>query len=219
MKITILLTTTVNIQSHISWLKQIDSIERKNMYENIISLWLEKTELNIVVVENSGYAFENLQEKYKHFSNRFEIICFDYGSIPKNDKQLLDNYEAKGQHEVYAINYASKKSKIIQNSDYLIKITGRYFIPSFEKMIKNNLQDLKYQCIRQSTIWRKMNRCEIVGCSIKYINNIFEFPSNDDMLELEYMNRMNKLKNILTLPKMKLHQKTKQGVGKLMTYL
>ena len=60
MKITILLTTTVNIQSHISWLKQIDSIERKNMYENIISLWLEKTELNIVVVENSGYAFENI---------------------------------------------------------------------------------------------------------------------------------------------------------------
>ena len=207
MKITLILTTTINTQNHISWLKQRNSEERKQMYEEIIKLWLKNTNFKIVVVENSGSNF-NLEK-----NKNLEIISFTY---PEKDKIILDKLEAKGQHEIYSIQYACNNSKFIKDSDYVIKITGRYFIPKLENLINKlvNNQD----CIRQSQKWRKMNRCEIVGCHKNIIDKIFYFPLKDDMMEQEMMNRMEKLK-ILELPKMKLHKPTKQGVGNLMKEL
>ncbi len=207
MNIVILLTTTINTQNHISWLKQRNSNERKVMYEEIIKLWLKNTNFKIVVVENSGSNF-NLEK-----NKRLEILSFTY---PEKDKKLLDKYEAKGQHEMYSIQYACKNSKFIKDCDYVIKITGRYFIPEFEKIINKLL--LNQDCIRQSQIWRNMNRCEIVGCHKKLINDIFYFPLKNDMMEQEMMNRM-KNYTILELPKMKLHKPTKQGVGNLIKKL
>jgi len=207
MNIVILLTTTINTENHISWLKQRNSEERKQMYEEIIKLWLNKTNFKIVVIENSGSNF-NLEK-----NKNLEIISFTY---PEKDKILLDTYVAKGQHEMYSIQYACKNSKFIKNTDYVIKLTGRYFIPEFEKIITKLV--LNQDCIRQSQIWRKMNRCEIVGCHKNIIDKIFYFPLKDDMMEQEMMNRM-KNYNILELPKMKLHKSTKQGAGGLMKEL
>ena len=56
MKIVILLTTTVNTQSNISWLKQRNSDERKKMYHNIINLWLSKTNFKIAMTETIEYT-------------------------------------------------------------------------------------------------------------------------------------------------------------------
>ena len=207
MKITLILTTTINTQNHISWLKQRNSEERKQMYEEIIKLWLKNTNFKIVIVENSGSNF-NLEK-----NKNLEIISFTY---PEKDKIILDKLEAKGQHEMYSIQYACNNSKFIKDSDYVIKITGRYFIPKLENLINKLVNN--HDCIRQSQIWRKMNRCEIVGCHKNIIDKIFYFPLKDDMMEQEMMNRMEKLK-ILELPKMKLHKPTKQGVGNLMKEL
>lgn len=207
MNIVILLTTTINTQNHISWLKQKNSEERKQMYEGIIKLWLKNTNFKIVVVENSGSNF-NLEK-----NKNLEIISFTY---PEKDKLILDKLEAKGQHEMYSIQYACNNSKFIKDSDYIIKLTGRYFIPAFEKIITKLI--LNQDCIRQSQKWRKMNRCEIVGCQKNIIDKIFFFPLKNDMMEQEMMNRM-KNYNILELPKMKLHKPTYQGVGSLMKEL
>ena len=206
--IVILLTTTVNTQNHISWLKQRNAKEREKMYINILNLWLSKTNFKIVLVENSGYNFNIKNE-------RLELISFTY---PKKDKVLLDKMEAKGQHEMYSISYACKNSTFINNCDYVIKITGRYFIPSLENILNKNLND-KINFIRQSTIWRNMNRCEIVGCSKNNIDKLFYFPLKNDMMEQEMMNRMIISKDILNLPKMKLHKKTRQGVGNIIKIL
>ena len=227
MKIVILLTTTINPQNHISWLQQRDKNERQIMYENIIKLWLEKTNFKIVVIENSGSKFN-----IKPNPNRLEIISFSY---PEEDKEILEKMEAKGQHEMYSIQYAINNSKFIKedNYDYLIKITGRYFIPKLELILNYLLNYYKNQniipdYIRQSQKWRNMNRCEIVGCHRRNILNLFKFPLEDDMMEKTIMDRMNnndknnnnnnsKIK--LNLPKLKLHKPTKQGVGKLLNYL
>ena len=206
--IVILLTTTVNTQNHISWLKQRNAKEREKMYINIINLWLSKTNFKIVVVENSGHNFNIKNE-------RLELISFTY---PKKDKNILDKMEAKGQHEMYSISYACKNSTFINNCNYVIKITGRYFIPSLENILNKNLND-KINFIRQSTIWRNMNRCEIVGCSKNNIDKLFYFPLKNDMMEQEMMDRMKISKDILNLPKMKLHKKTRQGVGSLIKIL
>ena len=50
--------------------------------------------------------------------------------------------KVKGHHELYAINYAYNNSKIIKTCDYLIKITGRYFIPTFENTLLKEIQKI-----------------------------------------------------------------------------
>lgn len=236
MNIVIILTCTVNTQPHISWLKQRNSVERLNMYLNIIIKWLTKTNLQIVTIENSGIDLKNeLIKKFTDFKleqylDRFESITYQYDNISTEDKELLNSNEAKGHHELYAINYAYNNSELIRKCNYLIKITGRYFIPSFENNLLQELQK-KYNCnyitniIRQSQKWRGWNRCEILGCHINNFNDIFKYPSNNDMLEEEYMLRANNKKKdnndykIFELPLLKLDKPTKQGVGNIMNEL
>jgi hypothetical protein len=232
MNIVVLLTCTVNTQPHISWLKQRDSNERLKMYLDIIIKWLTQTNLKIVVIENSGVdlkrelMIKNPKCNFEKYLDRFESITFTYNDIPVKDKQFLDSHEAKGHHELYAINYAYKNSELIKNCNYLIKITGRYFIPSFENNLLQELQkkyDRNYitNIIRQSQKWRGWNRCEILGCHINNFNDLFKFPSNNDMLEEEYMHRVNNKKRennkyqIFELPLLKLDKPTQQGVGNI----
>ena len=215
--ISILLTTTVKPPKHISWLKQRDSNDRLNMYIKKINKWFNNTNFNIVVIENSGYNFtqyyNNLDNKYKE---RIEFISYSYDIISNEEKEYLDKKEAIGQHELHAINYAYDKSNFIKKSDYIIKITGRYFIPDLERILNNKLNDNNcIKIIRQSRKWRGWNRCEIVGCHKSVFELLFLFPAKDDMVETEYMLRGNNIGNIYELPEMKLDEPTKQGVGEI----
>ena len=214
MNIVLLMTTTVNIFQNVSWLSQRNKQERLKMYGKKIMKWLNKTNLKIVVVENSGHNFKDLT---KHISNRFEIVSFKYSD---DQKKIMNKYIAKGQHEIFALNYACNNSKLVKECDYVIKITGRYFVPNLESILNKELnKNPKIDFIRQTSLWRNMNRCEIVGCSKNNINKLFYFPLKNDMMEQEMMDRMVKSKNILNLPVMKLDEKTKQGVGHFINQL
>ena len=70
---------------------------------------------------------------------------------------------------------------------------------SDQKNLKSDID-----AIQQSVLWRKMNRCEVVGCSSKNIFKLFYFPAKNNMLEKEYMNSIKLLGKILKLTKMKL---------------
>lgn len=233
MNIVVLLTCTVNTQPHISWLKQRDSNERLEMYLNIIIKWLTKTKLQIVVIENSGVDLKTeLINKFPDFNinkylDRFEAITYKYDDISAEDKQFLDSHEAKGHHELYAITYAHLNSKLIKECNYVIKITGRYFVTNLENILENNLKhdETKIKFIRQSLKWRGWNRCEVLGCQLNNFNELFNYPSKNDMVEEEYTDRVNNLvKNnnnyhVLELPLLKLDKPTKQGAGDLMLKL
>ena len=208
MNIVLLMTTTVNVFENVSWLSQKNKEERLKMYGKKIMKWVNKSKLKIVVIENSDYKFNDL---IKHTNNRFEILSFKY---TKEQKEIMDKYQAKGQHEIFAVQYACNNSKLIKDCDFLIKITGRYFVPNLEKILNYELnKNPKIDFIRQSSLWRNMNRCELVGCSKNNINKLFYIPLKNDMMEQEMMDRMINSKNILNLPIMELDTKTKQGVG------
>jgi len=219
MNIVILLTTTVNVERYISSLKQKNKEDRKNMYMNIINLWLTKTKFKIVVVENSGYNFDIKNEN-------LEQITFI--SPKKKIKKKLPQKKqitSKGQHEMYSLCYACKNSKFIKDSDYVIKITGRYFITKLE-IVLNNRINKNTKIIHQSTKFKSskikgVNRCEIVGCSTKLIKEFFKFPLSHNTMEIEMMNRYKIYKKYkkLKLPEMKLHKKTIQGCGKVLKSL
>ena len=211
MSVCILLTTTI-FTHDINFNGQHKPDIRKNQYISKITKWINNTNLNIVIVENSGYDFPEFSN-----SNRLEKIIFDYTKIPIEYKIYLDNMKSKGQHESYAIKYAYENSKLLQNADYIIKISGRFFIPEFEKIITEKLTN-KILFIRQI----KTHKCEITGCRKDLFPILFDFPKKNDHVEIAYRDAINHyvkvsmcdiINNVITLPCMKLDEKTTRGIG------
>lgn len=165
-KVTIILTMTIRINPNVHWLEQRDSTKRLQIYLTSIVQWLEKTNLNICIIENSGYMFYELDEYKEKYKDRFEIISYDEKTY---EGTLHLKYSvSKGQCELYALKYAYEHSKLIMKSYFIIKITGRYFIPGFENYL-NGLDLTKYDVMQQND----NARCELVGVSDRYFNIIF----------------------------------------------
>jgi hypothetical protein len=164
---TIILTSTVNINIKKS-IHQKNKDERINTYLRSVLQWLNKTNFNIVLVENSGYNFNELNNEKEIYKDRFEVITFKENEL--DESKYLKDYNSKGASEIFAINYAFNNSNIIKNNktNFIIKITGRYFINELEDyLLSYNLNE--YDCLTQND--RK--RCEMVGSHINNFSNIF----------------------------------------------
>lgn len=172
MNTTIILTSTVNINPIKWYLFQRDKDDRLQAYLKSVLQWLTKTNFKIVLVENSGYNFEELNAEKELYKDRFEVITFVESELEES-KHLTKNPH-KGASEIFAINYAFNKSKLTQTSDFIIKITARYFIPDLENYLKN--YDLnEYDCLTQNT----RIRCEMVGSHRKNFDCIFNTHTFD----------------------------------------
>jgi len=203
-KVCIILTCTVIVGDNIRVLAQKDKYQRKNTYIASIKKWLENTQFKIIVVDNSGYSFPELDDYLIIYKKRFEIISYLEDNLPENDYNILKNDPSKGTHEIYAINYAYDNSNLIKDCEFIIKITGRYYIPNFIKYLKYPFHDFVHQ--------NNIQRCEVIGCKkelfkylfntyLEYINNEY----NNDMIEVIYKRRIEKFnKNNLQLPLMEI---------------
>ena len=203
MNVVILLTTTVHVNNNKHFILQKNPVERINTYLKSILEWLRETSLKIVVVENSGYDFKILKPLLEEHKDRFEIISFDEETVDP------DSYKtnSKGTSELLSINYAYNNSKLIKEGDFIIKITGRYFVPELEEYLKNfNLNE--YDCLRQ----HNFNRCEMVGSSYKNFNVIFnkEIENYYGHIEHVWRDRILLFKNIITCKVFQI-EKTQMG--------
>jgi len=213
---TIILTTTINITKRVDCIYQINSDERLNTYLPSIRNWLEKTKFNIVVVENSGYTYEELNNEKEIYKDRFEVISFKEKEEPEATNLL--NNPSKGASEVFAIYYAFFHSKILPKSTFIIKVTGRYFIGELESYLSN--YDLnKISCLTQFD----RNRCEMVGSHIKYAPYIFNTNLIDETgkynghIEHVWKIRTSKFKNILVCKKFNIQKTQRGGVNQSFT--
>jgi len=151
--------------------------------------WLHNTKFNIVLVENSGYNFNELDDEKKRFKDRFEVIVFDETNLDECIKDAC----AKGVHEMFAINYAFYNSKLLSSSNFIIKVTARFFIPEFEEYL-NNYDLNNYDCLVQNN----RDRCEVVGSHVKIFSYIFEmYTEYDNCVEMLWKERISKYNNIL----------------------
>lgn len=195
MSITIILTSTVNVQSK-SAIFQKDKEERLNTYIKPIKKWIYNTKFNIILVENTGYTFPELKEDAIFYKDRFEIITYEENNI-KEAKYLLKE-EGKGGSEIFAINYAYDNSYLIKNSFFIIKITARYFVPELENYL-NKIDLYSYDCLSQ----HDPKRCEMVGTHKKNFHKIFnKYLINDEgnyeqHVENIYEERLNWFENII----------------------
>jgi len=185
----LILTSTVNIHNNIGFMYQRDSKDRIKSYLSSILDWLNKTKFNIVLVENSGYDFNELDEYKIKFKDRFEVITFDETKL--DEAKFLQNNHSKGRHEIFAINYAFNNSKILNLSNFIIKITARFYIPEFEEYL-NNYDLNNYDCLVQND----RDRCEVVGSHFKYFSHIFNMHIDEDYIENVWKKRTSEYKNI-----------------------
>jgi hypothetical protein len=178
----VILTSCVNPRSHKNAIDQKNVKDRLDCYLKSITQYLEKTTMNIILVENSGYTFEELNDYKLKYSSRFEVITYNEEIL--DECKYLDNYISKGESEVFSIRYAYENSKLIQllNPTHVIKITARYFTSDIQKFI-DTIKLGDYDYIKQ----HQSRRCEIIGCNTKFFNDIFKLraqePSKDQIEE------------------------------------
>ena len=212
-KVSIILTSTVNVDANSAF--QVDKNERINTYLKSLRLWLSRTDFNIILVENSGYPFKELKEEMEKYKNRLEVITFNQQDEIINKEPQM-HLRSKGGLEIESIHYAYNNSNILNKSIFIIKITGRFFVPFFEKFI-NNINIENYDCLKQNFDFR----CEIVGSHIKNFNTIFDrnlFIRNgiyEYIVENVYMYRFSLFKNVLKCPVFNIEPTQRGGLNEV----
>jgi hypothetical protein len=206
---TIILTSTVNVNLKKCCVFQKDPNDRLKTYLKSILQWLNKTNFNIILVENSGYNYDELAEEKEIYKNRFEVITFVENEL--EEANYLKKTSSKGESELFAIDYAFKHSKIVHSSNFIIKITARYFINELEQYLSqfdlNNYDSLTQQ---------DRSRCEMVGSHYKNFSSVFNINLiNDEKnyyghIESIWKLRTSKYENNLTCKRFQI-EKTQRG--------
>jgi hypothetical protein len=211
---TIILTSTVNVNFSKSHIFQKSVNDRLETYLKSILQWLNKTSFNIVLVENSGYTFEELNNEKEVFKERFEVITFKEDEL--QEAAYLKNNDSKGSSEIFAIDYAFRHSKLVHSSNFIIKITCRYFIPELEEYLVNFKLD-DYDCLTQNS----RDRCEMVGAHYNNFNFIFntnvvdEYNKYDYWIERVWKTRTSMCDNILVCKEFKIERTPRGGVEEI----
>ena len=213
----ILLTATVNIASDRT-MYQTKPEDRKKIYVEAIRQWLYKTSLNIVVVENSGYTFEEFEKEKVTMKGRFEVISFKESQLP--DVDFLAKVNSKGSREIFAINYAYENSRLIRDCTFLIKITARYFIPDLEKYLWQ-FDLTQWEVLRQYITYH----CEMIGCRKDLFYKLFNKYAVDsfgnlyhDLIENAYFYRISKFfTKVIVCPAFPIQPTQRGGVNEMYT--
>lgn len=174
----IILTCTVHVNLKKYYIHMSNHTERLNIYLKSIKQWLDESNFKIVIVDNSGYTFPELNDYIDKYTDRFEIVSFVEKDIEDEvfieagalALKLADHhlYTSKGTSEMFAIYYACQNSRLINKSKFVIKITGRYFVKELEHFLRNVNPD-DYSALRQNA----SHNCEIVGCHVNAISQVF----------------------------------------------
>jgi hypothetical protein len=200
----LLLTATVNVSPTIECVYQTSAEERVDTYCKAIRQWMHKTDVRVVVVENSGYAFPELDYLREMYPDRLRILS--YVEKETAEARYLENNVSKGASELFSIQYAYRNASWFHEPDvhFVIKLTGRFFIPTFEKEMAELPRPLKeYSALVQND----RERCELVGANVKCFNTVFNvdmFQPNTGKIirhvETIYKERCDKLPNLLVCP-------------------
>lgn len=128
-KISILLTATIDPKG-VVLVQRNEPVVRENDYISSIRRWTETdiTDISsIVFCENSGYNLDKIKTLLANYSTlEAEVLQFSGQGYAKE--------LGKGYGELLILRHAIQHSNLIKNSDYVIKITGRYFIKNISKI-------------------------------------------------------------------------------------
>lgn len=124
----ILLTACVN-PGGMTFTVLTDTSERLRQYREALDFYLLETTLPIVFCENTLCDFS---EDYKEYitSGRLEYITFDGNNFDKS--------RGKGYGEALIMEEAFRHSRLLDQCNFVVKITGRLIVRNISQLVKDN---------------------------------------------------------------------------------
>jgi len=174
--------------------------ERIKMYNEVINNYLNKTSINIYIVNSSGYTFPE-------FKNNPRIFIYSYIQENKYLRYPVSYHEATSI--LKAFDYLN-----LNKFEYIIKITGRYFIPNINDIISKIPlgTELIFQNKDNSFILTFYQNSEIFGCKSSLLKNIMKTIINNNYISFEQIITLLSFKYKYTkINKIKLNNSVKKG--------
>ena len=215
MSTVIILTSTVTVLPHKSFVYQARPDDRIHTYCRSVRAWLSQTSFPVVLVENSGYTFPELEVEQRDYPGRLEIVSYRESELP--DASYLTSSDSKGESEMFAIRYAMARASLCQHAPFFIKITARYFVPGLEPYL-NALDLSTYEGLHQ----HEPGRCEMVGCRRDQIDHVFNLhrgmrADRHTHVESVYQERMRQLQRVVRCPPFDIEPTCQGGVDHVYT--
>ena len=138
--VVLLLTASVNI-SDMVFTELKDAHIREQHYLEAIGHYYQKTDISIVVVENTGHDFSPELPANMGSSNRIELLSYFGNNFPKE--------RGKGYGELELMAYAVHHSKLIKQDTVIIKVTGRYRVVNIQDFV-SSARNTRYQTCQAS---------------------------------------------------------------------
>lgn len=136
-------------------------------YKLALRLWLKDSNIKkIVFCENSGHDLKELQNIY-HNENRsntqVEFLSFEGQSFPA--------HLGKGYGEMGIVSFAVQNSQLISPDIYVLKVTGRLYIPNIGDLLKRIdwSQSLDIYCDLRRNLTSADSR--LFCASVKFLQN------------------------------------------------
>ena len=181
----IILTCTVKI-FNVHKVFQSDSDERLKTYIDAIAKW-QNTDFKIIVVDNSGYTFPEIQR-----NDKIHILSYMYNEIDvDNDYKFLINSNEKGHHEMISIYRAFNDIPTHWKYSKILKLTGRYFIPNFKYYVDNIPQEALYYIQNRDVM------CEMYGGKKENIIELFKLPTIKNKRQISETIKKERIEDIL----------------------
>ena len=127
----IILPCTINPGNMPNVVRKDIKIRLKDYIKSFNFLINNKKIKKIILIENSGYDLNFFKKQAKFIQNK-EIEIISTNSNNSFDKKL-----GKGYGEFLCLDEVFKKSYIAKNTNYFIKITGRYIIENFNQILED----------------------------------------------------------------------------------
>ena len=193
--------------------------ERRDVYENRVKRWLDETScIDFYTTDSSNnYLFfdKKTGKPTSHYYNdpRLHQFAFQQDnkfqsgnpSVPERNALLKALEHFKNEFQKYRI---------------VFKITGKYFIPNFDKLIKFESIPKDTQIVFQSRTDTNGQNTEVIGFAPAIFADVIK-QINDDITIEALVAGINKRKLYKTyrLPKLKLDAFTKRSDGSTLRYL
>lgn len=109
---------------------------RLNDYKKSFNFWIKNKNINkVILIENSGYDLSVFNKIAKDFPNKkIEILS-------SNSNNSFNKKLGKGYGEYLCLKEVFENSKIVKETDYFIKITGRYIVKNFDSILKDMISN------------------------------------------------------------------------------
>ena len=143
---TLMLTACIK-PINMPYVERVSEIDRLNDYKKTFNKWCNNNLVDkIIFIENSGYDLSFFKNKAKDFPQKeIEIIS-------SNLNNTFQKKLGKGYGEYLCFKEIIDKSIIYKNTEFFIKITGRYYMNNYIKFFnefKKKKADI-YICIKNN---------------------------------------------------------------------